>query len=85
MKIVLLKYINHLKSKRVEFPLLLIHSDILSNYCKAKPGARYFITYIDDFTRYGYVYLISHKFQALECFKGYMNEAENQLDKARKH
>ena len=30
---------------------------------------------------YGYVYLISHKSQALECFIKFMNLVENQLDK----
>ena len=32
--------------------------------------------------RFGYVYLISHKSEALESFKRYLNEVENQLDKS---
>ncbi len=48
---------------------------------RARHGAYYFITFIDDYTRYGYIYLISHKSQALGCFKTFMNLAENQLDK----
>ena len=48
---------------------------------KARQGASYFITCIDDYTRYGYVYLISHKSDALECFKKFMNLVENQLDR----
>uniref|UniRef100_M1DVJ7 Retrotransposon protein, Ty1-copia subclass n=1 Tax=Solanum tuberosum TaxID=4113 RepID=M1DVJ7_SOLTU len=48
---------------------------------RARSGAAYFITFIDDFMRFGYVYLISHKSEALECFKRYLNEVENQLDK----
>ena len=39
-------------------------------------GATLFITFIDDFMRFGYVYLISHKSKALECFKRYLNEVE---------
>lgn len=31
--------------------------------------------------RFGYFCLISHKSEALECLREYMNEVENQLDK----
>ena len=48
---------------------------------KARHGALYFITFIDDYTRFGYVYLISHKYEALDCFIKFLNEVENQLDK----
>jgi len=65
------------KAKRAEFPLQLIHSEICGSMkVKARSGVAYFITFIDVFTRFGYVYLISHKSEALECFKIYMNEVE---------
>ena len=38
--------------------------------------------FIDDYTRYGHVYLISHKSEALDCFRQYMRLVENQLDKS---
>ena len=40
----------------------------------------YFITFIDDFTRYGHVYLIFHKSEVLDCFRRYIDLVENQLD-----
>ena len=50
------------KAKRVEFSLQLIHFDICGPInVKALYDATCFITFIDDFTRFGYVYLISHK------------------------
>ena len=69
------------KPKRATFPLQLIHFDIcgLMNV-RARHGAHYFITFIDDFTRYDHVYLISHKYEALECFKRYSRLVENQLN-----
>ena len=71
------------KAKRAEFPLQLIHSDICGPMnVRTRSGALYFITFIDDFTRFCYVYLISYKSEALECFKRYLNEVENQLDKS---
>ena len=38
-----------------------------------------FITFIDDFTRFGHVYLISHKFEALDWFTKFTRLVENQL------
>jgi len=70
------------KGIRAENPLQLIHSDICGPISvKARHGASYFITFIDDFTRFGHVYLISHKSEALDCFKLYLNLVENQLEK----
>ena len=60
------------KDKRACFPLELIYSDICGPMnMGARHGAEYFITFIDDFTQFGYVYMISHKFEALDCFKRY--------------
>ncbi|XP_070007753.1 uncharacterized protein [Nicotiana sylvestris] len=44
-------------------------------------GKKYFITFIDDCTRYCYVYLLNSKDEAIEAFKQYKNEVENQLNK----
>jgi hypothetical protein len=46
---------------------------------RARHGGNYFITFIDDFTRFGHVYLISHKSEALDCFIRYTNLVENKL------
>ena len=70
------------KGTRAEFPLQLIHLDICGPMnIRARQGVVYFITFIDNFTRYGYVYLISHKSQALYRVIKFMNLVENQLDK----
>ena len=69
------------KAKRATLPLQLIHSDICGPMnVRARHGAHYFFTFIDDFTRYGDVYLISHKYEALECFKRYSRLVQNQLN-----
>jgi hypothetical protein len=41
----------------------------------------YFISFIDDATRYCYLYLVKTKDEALHCFKVYKAEVENQLEK----
>ena len=42
---------------------------------------RYFITFIDDFSRYGYVYLLHEKLQAVNVLEVYINELEMKLDR----
>ena len=62
--------------------LELIHTDICGPFpTVAWNGQQYFITFIDDFSRYGYVYLISEKSQSLDVFKSYKAEVKNQLSK----
>ena len=66
------------KATRAEFPLQLIHSDVCSPMnVRAMYGPYYFITFMDDYSKYGHVYLISYKFEALNYFKTFMNMVEN--------
>ena len=70
------------KGTIAEIPLQLIHFDIYGPMSvRARHDALYFITFIDDFTRYDHVYMISHKLEVLDCFKRYINLIKNQLDK----
>ncbi|KAK1631219.1 hypothetical protein QYE76_005534 [Lolium multiflorum] len=63
-------------------PLELIHLDLCEmNGELTKGGKRYFMTLIDDSTRYCYVYLLKSKDEALNYFKIFKAEAENQLDR----
>ena len=65
--------------------LELIHLDICEPMnVKANHGASYFLTFIDDYTRYGYVQLIAHRYEALDCFKCFVAEVENQHEKSLK-
>ena len=48
---------------------------------KTRGGFKYFIFFIDGYSRYGYLYLMGHKYEALEKFKEYKAEVENLLSK----
>ena len=48
---------------------------------RTKWGFEYFVTFIDDYSRYGYIYLLHRKFEAFKKFKKFLTEAEKQLDK----
>ena len=70
------------KEARNLAPLDLIHSDLCeTNGILTKGGKRYFMTLIDDCTRFCYVYLLNTKDEALHYFKVYKAEVENQLEK----
>ena len=63
-------------------PLDLIHTDICDMKSIPSPGGKkYFITFIDNCTRYCYVYLLNSKDEAIDAFKQYKIEVENQLNK----
>ena len=63
-------------------PLELIHSDLCEmNGVLTKSGKRYFMTLIDDATRFCYVYLLHTKDEVLDYFKIYKAEVENQLER----
>ena len=67
-------------------PLELIHFDLCEmNGELTKGGKRYFMTFIDDYTRFCYVYLLKSKDEALHYFKVYKTEVENQLERKIKH
>ena len=62
--------------------LELSHTDISDPFPIASwNGQQYFITFIDNYSRYGYLYLIHEKSQSLDMFKNFKAEVENQLSK----
>uniref|UniRef100_A0A2N9F3L1 Integrase catalytic domain-containing protein n=1 Tax=Fagus sylvatica TaxID=28930 RepID=A0A2N9F3L1_FAGSY len=70
---------------RATQPLKLIHSDICRPMnVKTRHSDSYFLTFIDNYTRYGYVQLITHHYKALDCFKRFVAEVENQHEKSLK-
>ncbi|KAK8593781.1 hypothetical protein V6N12_045855 [Hibiscus sabdariffa] len=71
------------KGERASDLLGLIHSDVCGPMnTQARGGYQYFITFTDDFSRYGYIYLMRHKSEALEKFKEFKNEVQNQHGKS---
>jgi len=70
------------KGERANDLLALIHTDVCGPLnIPARGGFQYFITFTDDFSRYGYVYLMKHKSESFEKFKEFKNEVQNQLGK----
>nr|GEW24979.1 hypothetical protein [Tanacetum cinerariifolium] len=68
--------------ERAKNLLGLIHTDVCGPFkIVSRQGASYFVTFTDDFSRYGYVYQLKHKHEVFETFKIFQKEVENQLEK----
>ena len=61
--------------------LEVIHTDVSGPYTATLCRNFYFITFIDDYSRYGYLYLIKEKAESLDKFKIFRTEVEKQLGK----
>ncbi|GKE64864.1 retrotransposon protein, putative, ty1-copia subclass, partial [Tanacetum coccineum] len=73
------KHYTH-QVERAKDLLRLIHTDVCDPFkITSRQGASYFITFNDDFSRYGYVCLLKHKHEVFETFKVFQKEVENQL------
>ena len=60
----------------------IIHIDVYSPMSvEARGGYRYFLTFTDDLSRYGYIYLMKHKSETFEKFKEFQSEVENHRNK----
>ena len=64
------KLIAKIKANRCTELLGVIHIDICGSFTPPTMGGhKYFITFIDDYSCYGFVKLICDKFDSLEAFK----------------
>ena len=62
--------------------LEIIHTDVCSPMSvEARGGYRHFLTFTDDLSRYGYIYLMKHKSETFEKFKKFQSEFENHRNK----
>ena len=62
--------------------LEIIHTDVCGPMnIEARGGYRYFLTFTDDLSRYGYIYLMKHKSETFEKFKEFQSEVENHRSK----
>ena len=57
--------------------LEIIHTDVCGLMSVgARGGYHYFLTFTDNLSRYGYIYLMKHKSEIFEKFKEFQSEVE---------
>ena len=70
------------KGQRVQECLELVHTDVYRPLnVQAQGGFEHFIMFIDDHSRYSYIYPMHNKFEAFEKFRQFNYETEKQLSK----
>ena len=71
------------KGYRAKEVLELVHTDLCGPIStKSSGGYEYFVTFIDDYSRYGYIYLMHHKSKIFEKFNEFKAEVENHRGKS---
>lgn len=64
---------------RANSKLELVHSDVCGPIKPAtRSGKRYLLSFIDDYSRKGWVYLIKEKSEVFECFKAFKTKVETE-------
>ena len=72
--------------ERASYLFGIIHTNVCGPMnVPTRNGLRYFVTFTDDLSRYGYIYLMKHKSKSFEKFKEFQSEVENQLGKKIRH
>ena len=62
--------------------LEIIHTNVCGPMSvDARSGYRHFLTFTDDLSRYGYIYMMKHKSETFEKFKEFQSEVENHCNK----
>lgn len=70
------KSYNEVCTKR---PLEVIHSDVCDPMrVPSQSGSVYFVTFVDEFSRFIYVYFLKRKSAVFSVFKDFLNMAETQ-------
>jgi len=61
-------------------PFILIHSDVWTSPLISASGMKYFVTFIDCYSRMTWLYLMKHKKEVLKCFKDFCACIKNQFN-----
>ena len=67
-------------SQRALSPFILVHSDIWGpSRVKSNLGFQYFVTFIDDYSRCTWLFLIKNYSELFSIFQSFSNEIKNQF------
>jgi hypothetical protein len=61
-------------------PFVLVHSDVWTCPVVSISGAKYFVTFIDCYSRMTWIYLMRHKDEVFPCFKKFYALVQNQFN-----
>jgi transposase InsO family protein len=61
-------------------PFVLIHSDVWTSPVVSISGMKYFVTFIDCYSRMTWIYLMKQKSEVLSCFKDFYAYIQNRFN-----
>lgn len=67
------------KGLRSISPFMLIHSDVWTSPVVSMNGKKYFVTFIDCYSRMTWIYLMRHKDEVFSCFQNFHALVKNQF------
>ena len=68
------------KGLRSITPFMLVHSDVWTCPIVSINGMKYFVTFIDCYSRMTWVYLMRHKDEVFQCFKNFYAYVKNHFN-----
>jgi histone deacetylase 1/2 len=75
------RQLSYTASSRVStVPLELIHSDVWGPARTSSGGYKYYVSFIDDYSRFCWIYLIKHKSDVEQVFYAFQAHVERLLD-----
>ena len=67
-------------NRKTSRPLELVHSDVCGPFhIDSVGGSKYFVTFVDDYSRYVTVYMLKSKGEAFDKFVDFVISAENKF------
>jgi hypothetical protein len=67
-------------SRKASCPLNIIHSDLCGPFPESiTQGEKYFISFIDEYTRYTIIYGLRRKYEAIHAIKKYIRMANTKF------
>ncbi|WVZ87161.1 hypothetical protein U9M48_033847 [Paspalum notatum var. saurae] len=65
---------------RSVLPFVMIHSDVWTSPVVSMGGMKYFVTFIDCYSRMTWIYLMKNKNEVLKCFQNFYAYVRNQFN-----
>jgi histone deacetylase 1/2 len=73
--------LSYTSSERVStMPLELVHSDVWGPAIASPGGYKYYVSFIDDYSRFCWIYLLKHKSDVEQVFYAFQAHVERLLD-----
>jgi hypothetical protein len=74
--------LQYSKSSSVaQFSLELVFLDVWGPTPESVGKFKYYMSFIDDFSKFTWIYLIKHKLEVLQCFSDFQNLVERLFDR----